>query len=79
MVRLLPPNHEVGRVMITLQPQKAPQGILSVNLVVLVDTLFLDEEKFVVHEEDVSFPVLSVSVKEMFSSCPSDLLQSRSK
>jgi hypothetical protein len=52
---------------------------LSINLVVLVVILLLDGEKFLVLEEDVFVPVLSVPLEEMLCSCPSDLLQSRSK
>jgi hypothetical protein len=75
----LPPNHDIGRVMASLHPQNAPQGTLSINLVVLVVMLLLDGEKFLVREEDVFVPVLSVSLEETLWSCPSDLLQSRSK
>jgi hypothetical protein len=52
---------------------------LSINLVVLVVTLLLDGEKFLVREEDVFVPVLSVPLEETLCSCPSDFLQSRSK
>jgi hypothetical protein len=55
------------------------QGCLSINLVVLVVILLLDGEKFLVHEEDVFVPVLSVPLEETLCSCPSDILQSRSK
>jgi hypothetical protein len=55
------------------------KGRLSINLVVLVVVLLLDGEKFLVHEEDVFMPVLSVPLEETLYSCPSDLLQSRSK
>jgi hypothetical protein len=55
------------------------KGLLNINLVVLVVILLLDGEKFLVREEDVFVPVLSVPLEEMLSSCPSDLLQSRSK
>jgi hypothetical protein len=34
---------------------------------------------FLIHEEDVFVPVLSVPMDEMLCSCPSDRLQSRSK
>jgi len=54
------------------------KGHLSIKLVVLVVILLLDGEKFLVHEEDVFVRVLSVSL-ETICSCPSDLLQSRSK
>ena len=62
-----------------MQPQNAPQGTLSINRVVLVVILLLDGEKFLVHEEDVFMPVLNVPLEETLCSCPSDLLQSRSK
>ena len=52
---------------------------LSVNLVVLAVILLLDGEKFLICEEDVFVPVLSVPLEETFCSCLSDLLQSRSK
>jgi hypothetical protein len=52
---------------------------LSLNLVVLVVILLLDGEKFLVHEEDVFVPVLSMPLEETLCSCPSDLLQSRNK
>jgi hypothetical protein len=55
------------------------KGRLSVNLVVLVVILLLDGEKFLVREEDVFVPVLSVPLEETLCSYPSDLLQSRSK
>jgi len=52
---------------------------LSINLVVLVVILHLDGEKFLMHEEDVFMPILSMPLEEKLFSCPSDLLQSRSK
>jgi len=55
------------------------KGRLSINLVVLLVTLFLNSEKFLVREEDVFVPVLNVPLEETLCSCPSDLLQSRSK
>jgi hypothetical protein len=55
------------------------KGRLSINLVVLVVILLLDGETFLVREEEVFVPVLSVPLEEMLCSCPSDLLQSRSK
>jgi hypothetical protein len=54
-------------------------GRLSTNLVVLVVKLLLESEKFLVREEDVFVPVLGVPLEETLCSCPSDLLQSRSK
>jgi len=55
------------------------KGSMSINLVVLIVILLLDGEKFLVREEDVFVPVLSVPLEESLCSCPSDLLQSRSK
>jgi len=55
------------------------KGRLSINLVVLVVILLLDGEKFLVREEDVFVPILSVPLEEMLYSCPLDLLESRSK
>jgi hypothetical protein len=55
------------------------KGHLNTNLVVLVVILLLDGEKFLVREEGVFVPVLCVSLEETLCSCPSDLLQSRSK
>ena len=52
---------------------------LSINLVVLVVILLLDGEKFVVCQEDVFVPVLSVPLEETLCSCPSDILQSSCK
>jgi len=53
-----------------------PTGRLSINLVVLVVRLLLDGENFLVH---VFVPVLGMPLEETLCSCPSDLLQSRSK
>jgi len=55
------------------------KGSLSINLVILVVILLLDGEQFLVREEDIYVPVLSVPPEESLCSCPSDLLQSRSK
>ena len=52
---------------------------MSVNLVVLVVILLLDVEDFLIREEDVFVPVLGVPLEETLFSCPSDLLQSRSR
>jgi hypothetical protein len=54
------------------------KGCLSINFVVLVVTLLLDVENFLVLEEDVFMPVLGVPLEETLCSCPSDFLQSRS-
>jgi hypothetical protein len=55
------------------------KGHLSINLVVLVVLLLPDGEKFLILEEDVFMALLSVPLEETLCSCPSDLLQSRSK
>ena len=55
------------------------KGCLSINLVVLVVILLFDGEKFLICEEDVFVPVLTVPLEEMLCSCLTDLLQSRSK
>jgi hypothetical protein len=55
------------------------KGLLSINHVVLVVKLLLDGEKFLVREEDVFVPILSLPLEETLCSCPSDLLQSRNK
>jgi hypothetical protein len=52
-------------------------GRLSINLVLVV--ILLDGEKFLVRDEDVFVPVLSVPLEEALCSCPSDLPQSRRK
>jgi hypothetical protein len=52
---------------------------LSINLVVLAVVLLLKGEDFLVREEDVSVPVLGLTLEEPICSCPSDLLQSGSK
>jgi hypothetical protein len=51
----------------------------SINIVVLVFILLLNGEKFLVREENVFVPVLSVPLEEMLCSCPCYLLQSRSE
>jgi len=75
----LPPNHDVGRVMASQSSQNAPQGTFNINLVVLVAILLLDGAKFLVREEDVFVAALSLPLEQTLCSCPSDLLQSRSK
>jgi hypothetical protein len=55
------------------------KGLSSINIVVLVVILLLEGEKFLVPEEDVFVPVLSVPLEETLCSCPSDLLQRWSK
>jgi len=54
-------------------------GHLSINLLVLVVVLLSDGADFLILEDDVFVPVLSVSLEETLYSCPSDCLQSRSK
>jgi hypothetical protein len=56
-----------------------PKGRFSINLVVLVVILLLISENFLIHEEDVFVPILSVPLEETLCSCPSDFLQNRSK
>jgi hypothetical protein len=63
--------------MASLHPQNAPQGTLSINVVVLV-VILLNGVDFLVHEENVFMPVLGMPL-ETLCSCPSDLLSSRSK
>jgi len=46
------------------------KGLLSINLVVLVVTLLLDGENFLVRHEDVFMPVLGVPLEETIYSCP---------
>jgi hypothetical protein len=55
-----PPNHDVGRVRASCTLRTYLKGYLSINLVALVVILLLDCENFLVHEEDVFVPVLSV-------------------
>jgi hypothetical protein len=74
-----PPNYAIGKVMASCTLRMHLKGIMSINLVVLVVILLLSGENFLVHEEDVFMPVLGVPLEEMFWSCPSDFLQSRSK
>jgi len=65
--------------MASLHPQNARQGMFEQKSCVLVVTLLLDGEKFLVREEDVFMPALRVPMEETLCSCPSDLLQSRSR
>ena len=77
----LPPNHDMGRVVASLHPQNVFlhfMGCLSINPVLVV-VLLLGGEEFLIREEDVFVPVLSVPLEEMLCSCPSDHLQSRRK
>jgi hypothetical protein len=53
-------------------------GRLSINILVLVVVLLLDGEDFLMCEEDVFMPVLSVLLEKMHCSCLLDLLQSGS-
>jgi hypothetical protein len=55
------------------------KGRSGINLVVLVVILHLNGENVLVREEGVFVPVLDVPLEETLCSCPSDLLQSRSK
>jgi hypothetical protein len=74
-----PPNHEVGKVMASLQLHNARQGTFEHNLVVLDVILLLDVEKFLVREDNFFVPVLSVQLEKTLSPCPSNLLQSSCK
>jgi len=81
MMGYLPPNHDVGRVMASLYPWNFflhLTGSLSINFVVLVVVPVLNGEDFLIHEEDVFVPILSMPLEEMLCSCPLDCLQSRS-
>jgi len=55
------------------------KGRLSINLVVLVVILLLDDENFLFREEDVFVFVLGIPLEETLYSCLSNFLQSRSK
>jgi hypothetical protein len=79
LMRHPPPNHDVGRLMASCTLRIHLKGRLSINLVVLVVTLLLTGENFLVREEDVFLPVLGIPLEETLCSCPSDFLQSRSK
>jgi hypothetical protein len=68
--------------MASLQPQNVflrLRGCLSINLVALVLVLLLDGEDILIHVEDVSVRVLSMTLEETLCSCLSDRLQSRRK
>ena len=65
--------------MASWHPQNAPQGTFEINLVVLVVTLLLDSENFLIREEGVFVLVLGMPLEEALCSCPSDFLQSSSK
>jgi len=75
----LPPNHDVRRVMASLHPQNAPQGTFEHKSCCSGCILLLEGEKFLVREEEVFVPVLSVPLEETLCFCPSDFLQSWSK
>ena len=74
-----PPNHYVGRVMAFCILIMHLKGRLSINLVVLLVKLLLDCEHYLASEEDVFVSVLSAPLEETLCSCPSDILQMRSK
>ena len=65
--------------MASLHPQNAPQGTFELNLVVMIVILHHNGENVFVHEEDIFVPVLGVPLEETLYSCPSDILQSRSR
>jgi len=78
----LPPNHDVGKVMASLHPQNIFLHFmerLNIYLVFLVVILLLDGEDFLVCEEVVFVPLLSVPLVETLCSYTSDFIQSRSK
>ena len=58
-----PPNHDVGRLMASCTLRTHLKGCLSINLFVLVVILLLDDENFLVHEEDVFVPILGVPLE----------------
>jgi hypothetical protein len=77
-----PPNHDIKRVMASLQPQNVflhLTGCLNINLIVLVVALLLDGEGILIREQDVFVRVLGMTLEETLCSCPSDHLQSRHK
>jgi hypothetical protein len=55
------------------------KGRLRINLVVPIIILLLDDETFLVREEDIFVPVPSLPLEETLCSCSSYFLQSRSK
>jgi hypothetical protein len=59
------PNHDIGRLMAPCTLRMHLKGLLSTNLVVL-GILLLDGENFLVCEEDVFMPILSVLLEETF-------------
>jgi len=75
----LPPNHDIGRVMASLDPQNTPQGTLEHKFCCAGCYTAPQWRKFLVLEENVFVPVLPVSLEETLCSCPSDFLQIRSK
>ena len=54
-------------------------GCLGINLVVLAVVLLLNGEDFLIHEQNVFVPILSMLLEETLCSCLLDLLQSGSK
>jgi hypothetical protein len=66
MMGHLPPNHDVGRMMAYLYPRNFflhLTGRLSISLVFLVVVSLLNGEDFLIREEDVFVPVLSVPLE----------------
>jgi len=73
----LPLNHDIGRVMASLHPQKIflhLMGHLSINLLVLVVVLLFDGAGVLVHEDNVFVPILGMPLEETLCSCPLDHL-----
>ena len=62
-----PPNHDVGRVMAFCTLRMHLKGRLSISLVVLVVTLLLIGENFLVCEEDVFVPVFGIPLGRHFA------------
>jgi hypothetical protein len=62
-MRHLPPNHDIGRVMASLHPQNARQGMFEQKSCVLVVTLLLGGGN-ILGREDIFVPVLGVPLEE---------------
>jgi hypothetical protein len=59
-----PLNQEVGRVVASLHIQTAPAGTFKHKSCCSDFILLFDGEKFLIREEDIFVPVLSVPLKE---------------
>jgi len=75
----LPSSHDVGRVMASLHTQNAHQGTFEQKSFYSACYTAPRWWKSLVREEDIFVSDLSVPLKETFCSCPSYLLQNRSK